>query len=1227
MRMPSDDVDTLVRYFCLAPATALIGPFSPIGGAHASLVREELIVDRYYRYRLVDGSRQPVDLHVYLDLSELGGVLWERQVRTLLKVTGAGSPALTATIAGRYVDAETTAQAGVSRDVAFVATQGADYTLAHQGARAYFAGRPLEAARQFTLLAHGLAALHDVRIAHRNLWPDTIDVSGAEPPQLRIARFEMSAQVSDLTRRQVPAAVVDREAVRRLYLSQGSLALAYSPPERLAFLLPEQSAGPHFETATSDVYGLGAIVWDWFFGPFPEDFLPDPPPIEVGSAAVRLARDGLAKLHEHRLAAIRTNRTVPAVLREVMSAMLSMEQRDRPTAAEVADRLIENRSTVAIAWEPPPVSAPHLVLYMPEESRLTLYRWQMVEQDPATEQGGAELRELIVNDLRRGFLFHSPHGAVPFIAAGGEDARRSANCVLLGREIVWFCHPYRPRSPFGGLEEPRPEALLIAFVAKRSDPPIRRVLDELLQSVTLRELPEVQALPSTMSRKDFAALVAQLPSWQPLIESVRPLMTVPPQQLSQLQAIDWLIEYHGVELRSRQYPYKCDNTASGAEFLLSWDRERDLRRIHGSAMFTRYAATRAEMGDFFEQLGRDDEGDLLELLGDLDGRPAPRVFHRDADLVRVEGADRIVVRIKGGRVRIPAEGWISPQDDFGTAVAQRRQLQARSDLLKLPGLMAQLRNPSAIELQPHYWKNAGEGLKGNAPDIVEKILSCHPISAVQGPPGTGKTTVVARAVRAYLERQESDRVLVSAQSNFALDNLAIRILKEIGAMDGDERPHDEDAPVAIRLTSRRAELDPRVEPWRWENLVVRRAGQVRAHLAKQLAKTPAELGSGVRAVLERWDERLSQTGESAQPELADRLQRAARVLFVTCNTATRDMIAPDGSTAMFDWVIVEEAAKAWPTELFLPLVRGLRWTLVGDYRQLPAHRRDEVIRFLDSSLRDPYASVLAGSRDEMLANIDLFRHLFEGNGTRPQGAIRPTFELSTQFRMREPIAQIASRVFYPAADGRRMPDGLPPGGLATDRDTEPGPAPITSPQWLRGQALIWLDTHNLPGCREEPRWSNQGEAAVVQRLVARLRPVPRPREHGYGDTPLAILTPYRAQRDLLMRHTDLIPLLYTTHAYQGREADVVIISLVRDNSLGGSRPDIPWQAYGHLVSRELVNVMTSRARRLMVLVGDFHHFAAYMDNETDFWQDVCQVVKSHGQVLSAEVVGDGQDAE
>jgi superfamily I DNA and/or RNA helicase len=93
-----------------------------------------------------------------------------------------------------------------------------------------------------------------------------------------------------------------------------------------------------------------------------------------------------------------------------------------------------------------------------------------------------------------------------------------------------------------------------------------------------------------------------------------------------------------------------------------------------------------------------------------------------------------------------------------------------------------------------------------------------------------------------------------------------------------------------------------------------------------------------------------------------------------------------------------------------------------------------------------------------------------------------------------------------------------------------------------------------------------------------------------------VLTPYLRQADLLRGEVSCS--VSTVHAFQGREADIVILSLVRDTRRGPR----PIDNLGHLVERELVNVALSRARRLLVVVGHFEHFRA---SGVDHWHKVC----------------------
>jgi superfamily I DNA and/or RNA helicase len=327
-------------------------------------------------------------------------------------------------------------------------------------------------------------------------------------------------------------------------------------------------------------------------------------------------------------------------------------------------------------------------------------------------------------------------------------------------------------------------------------------------------------------------------------------------------------------------------------------------------------------------------------------------------------------------------------------------------------------------------------------------------------------------------------------------------------------------------------------------------------------------------------------------------------------------------------VIVEEAAKAWPTELAMPLACGTAWTLIGDHKQLGAHRRQDFERFLADCADDPSPELagLAEDRETYLDAFDTFRRLFaplEDKKVGREPGRLPLRRLSTQFRMRQPISEVVSRVFYPAK-GPSLPDGLPPGGLRIGKKI---PAlPVTWPPDLAGESVIWLNTAKVPDCSDdEPRWVNQGEARLVNELVSRFQPQPVAHRHGYSAEPLAVLTPYRRQYEVLRGYSNLHDHVSTVHAFQGREADLVVVSLVRDHRHGPE--GVPWSSLGHLTQPNLVNVMMSRARRLLVIVGNFEHFAmvdrgvpSKGEEDGPFWGRLCRAIELYGQVLEADSV-------
>lgn len=193
----------------------------------------------------------------------------------------------------------------------------------------------------------------------------------------------------------------------------------------------------------------------------------------------------------------------------------------------------------------------------------------------------------------------------------------------------------------------------------------------------------------------------------------------------------------------------------------------------------------------------------------------------------------------------------------------------------------------------------------------------------------------------------------------------------------------------------------------------------------------------------------------------------------------------------------------------------------------------------------------------------------------------------------------------PELDG----DGLPKSFLKTD-DSANQPHGIRRPEFLRGHALVWLDTDGCDDCAEVGWWSNDGEVDLVERLVKDMDPASA--EPGSeGDRSLVVLTPYRAQVDKLQQRGVLAKRVHTVHSFQGGQAHRVVVSLVRTTRRG----DSPNSNVGHVGQDEVANVLLSRARRLLLVVGNLGHFER---NAGPNWTTIVKAVRRYGYVQQAK---------
>jgi hypothetical protein len=408
-----------------------------------------------YRYSVLNDADQPLALQVFTGLGQLGGPLWEQEVRVLLRVSAAAHPALPRIVDGGFDD---------GMDVAFAVTERARYTGSDAGVLDVLQARRADCVRHLGLLADALAVMHGQGLLHRNLWPGTVDVldpaGGGTDVQLRLSRFEMSALISNLLRGVGTDPGPAARAARELFLAQGSRALAYFPPERLALLLGQEGADT-VETDRSDVFGLGVMAWEWFIAAIPLDEF-----VTVGPDDERL-RDQIEALHRQMRAELQ-RAPLPRALRDLVEGMLRPDPRTRSTSADVAATVSRRYDALVAAWESDQWARPFAVAFMPAQSSRTVYQWGWIANDPATTDAGRqELRHFLESELRGAVLVHSPTGAEEFVRDVDKRALNDARHVLLGTRAAWFCVIYRRSAGFGRLGDENERLLLIKYVIPR----------------------------------------------------------------------------------------------------------------------------------------------------------------------------------------------------------------------------------------------------------------------------------------------------------------------------------------------------------------------------------------------------------------------------------------------------------------------------------------------------------------------------------------------------------------------------------------------------------------------------------------------------------------------------------------------------------------------------------------------------------------------------------------
>lgn len=503
--------------------------------------------------------------------------------------------------------------------------------------------------------------------------------------------------------------------------------------------------------------------------------------------------------------------------------------------------------------------------------------------------------------------------------------------------------------------------------------------------------------------------------------------------------------------------------------------------------------------------------------------------------------------------------------------------QAPSPLADLPALLTQLLDECA-------------GLPGeDVLDHVERVRS-QVTSELRSARGRDAALVASvRSLRTTAESHLDDGPLNARRLRERLRRWAPAQDVDLEALESAAGATEASPGLIASLTALRGQLLDMLEP-----IDGRRSSRA---VRNDVAEALTDLAADLRSRLARDDASLSAVLLELVSDLEHdplSIERAlatyAPTVAATCQAAA-DLRSVDymGRKQTYDTVIVDEAARANPLDLQIPMTLARRrLVVVGDERQLP--------HLLDDEIADAVSSDNA-EREEMQESLFGRLHRFLEQERRRGAPVR-TVTLDAQFRMHPRLGDLVSRRFY-EPHGQRLRSPAP-----AERFAHGLPA-------YEGVVAAWHDVPTASGRarRHGTSWARDEEARATTRLVRTLM-------EEAPQLTFGVITFYTAQVESILqamvgeemcvpaegRRAELRPewqftvdqagrsaerlRVGTVDAFQGKEFDVVVLSTVRTPGPSGD-------GLGHLRIPNRLCVALSRQRRLLLVVGDQSGFAEH----------------------------------
>ncbi|MCP4563850.1 MAG: hypothetical protein GY873_31190 [Bosea sp.] len=1038
-------------------------------------------------------------------------------------------------------------------------------------------------------IVNGVELLHSQGTIHRNIDPWSIVTALDEEPDFRLTGFEWSMRI----------AAIDASEEKKIK----------APREERVF---------SFARDWRDLAHLAAVILD----------IP------------------LAPLNDLKIVASRIADHVSAAEARLLRAMLGLEHVERLDGEYIATRMqaiIDGIAAEVAGRE----AALCLAVRLGSGSPLS---------EAIRKASGAQIE--VTDDVQQLRFIRDDLGEQTQLVAIREGG--SARYALFGRSLNYRLTPYRrPNSP----DAPNWEFAYSERVDL--DPPAKA----LVIGETLINTASLEIIRSTDAAQSFPRRRGRVQHWEEYIDRTVEKVSKITDTARMHQSFALLLILEMAYAAADIFPIEVISRGSGDGI--------DQKNIH---VVSRVDRDRAELSSCLgldapavrlrkllsSETPRDEGAWIFSEPGTLGERSPTSTAWRFMDFEELNDVE--CMKFEGQTLpQTRSFGFLIPADMAGRIAQFKRRLKALGALRNHGELLRMFVDPRMrIEDSQDPLDESAESFKEldrSKQSALREILSTLPLFLLQGPPGVGKTYLVGDLVARHIGDDSTARILLSAQSNSAIDHLMKEVRLTFKSADEENGPLMVRARAADDDDAGELEIDVQADKLLQELSASSLMEEASAHLisrVKALASAKSSPGAGRSG------------GNGPSRRIAAELRafegmilRAANLVFATTNSAAIERLIEE--QGLFDWTVVEEAGKATGGELLSPLLLSHRRLMIGDHKQLPPFDVEktekllsstaavqEVVKLVDrlvsrylkdSGIDETFDEVSKAGDDfgrtcaEALSLLTLFETFVERElsrqKTRDVGP-RIARRLSEQYRMHPAIARIVSKCFY---EGTLDTNAKKAAKFAS----EAPPVKSSNEAILPDKPIIFVD---MPFAREEgpggrggekaPPWSNPDEAAAVIEVLKLLSP-----SGAGGQAPsLAVLSPYwqqvrrieslidKGRAGPLSNLSGFAPAVDdngfcgTVDSFQGGEADVVVVSLVRNN-----HHTTPARALGFLRDNRRMNVILSRAKWRMIVVGSLPFYkhvvskAKYLpDQDIGFLSDFLSALEAEDKLGNASIV-------